>query len=162
MHFCFLANWALRLIRTASASVRSAFTSKRSDGVSYSVAEDSYDSAVTNNQVFECALFEIFSYEVNIVNKGIYRILRCWFRLLKPTCSTMVLCRVARWLLNAALTSVYEGVSLSTRSVVAISIFPHNVEKSSFLLLFRFILKPGDDPVALEASKPFRPQFGLV
>ena len=45
----------------------------------HSVVEDSYDNAVTNKQVIECAVFEIFSYEAKIVNKGIYRFLKCLF-----------------------------------------------------------------------------------
>ena len=58
---------------------------------------------------------------------------------------------------------MYEAVYSFTRSVVTISsALSHGTEKSSYLLLFHFILKPGSDPVALEASKPFRPQVGLV
>lgn len=45
----------------------------------YSVVEDFYDNVVMNKQVIECVVFEIFSYEVKIVNKGIYRFFRCLF-----------------------------------------------------------------------------------
>ena len=128
----------------------------------HSVVEDSYDNAVTNKQVIECAVFEIFSYEAKIVNKGIYRFLRCLCSFIQKHLLHygVVSCHVLA--VNAALTSVNEGVSLATPSVVAVSVFSHNVEKSSVLLLFRFILKPGSDPVALKASKLFRPQVGLV
>ena len=71
-----------------------------------------------NEQVLECPVFTILGYKVKILNKGIYRFLRCLFSFIQKHLlhSGVVSCHVLA--VNAALTSVYEEISRFERTVV--------------------------------------------